>query len=357
MRPKFCSAENGYRLEWITMCPGCGSGPGGNATLSLSDIFAKDSERAYKWNASICGSCKTCFLNPRPTADTIGSAYAHYYTHSTADSENLAVRRSGLLRLVRRIRESYTRLRVSARPKYRDLILGFFAFLHPGKRKLVDIGLRYAFRCRSKSERPSRILDVGAGDGAFISLFSSLGWDCFAVEPDRSSAVYRFLSPDRICDSIHEVHPELNCSFDMVTFSHVLEHIHHPLEALKRSASLLRNGGGLWIDVPNPHSKLAGIFGSYWRGYEAPRHLVLFDKDRLLDILLELGFAHIDVIRRPDVFDFMRVRSNEILLQQMSGHKEVMSVSTQALNAASALRGRDRDAEFLTIFARKTVTY
>ena len=65
-------------LEPVPNCPACGAGERKLIHESLSDrlFFAPG-----MWSMYRCESCAGTYLNPRPTAGTIGLAYQSYMTH------------------------------------------------------------------------------------------------------------------------------------------------------------------------------------------------------------------------------------------------------------------------------------
>ena len=47
--------------------------------------------------------------------------------------------------------------------------------------------------------------------------------------------------------------------FDAITLSHVIEHVHDPVEVIRACFNLLKSGGYIWLDTPN----IASGFGSF----------------------------------------------------------------------------------------------
>jgi SAM-dependent methyltransferase len=84
-------------------------------------------------------------------------------------------------------------------------------------------------------------------------------------------------------------------SFDVVTFWDVIEHVPNPLETLRRAYRLLRSDGLLVLRTPNLDSLDARVFGSYWIGYELPRHLYVFSRRTLERLLQKAGFCVVGI--------------------------------------------------------------
>src|SRR5207249_9170231 len=88
-------------------------------------------------------------------------------------------------------------------------------------------------------------------------------------------------------------------SFEAITLSHVIEHLHDPVGALRACARLLRRDGMLWLATPNLDSPGHHRFGRDWFGLDPPRHLVLFGLDGLGRALEQEGF---EKVRHPRTF-------------------------------------------------------
>ena len=86
-------------------------------------------------------------------------------------------------------------------------------------------------------------------------------------------------------------HPELPAAgFDLITMWQSLEHVHRPLEVLRRAFDLLAPGGRLLVSVPNIESGPFRWFGSAWFALELPRHLTHFSSGTLRRMVKLAGF-------------------------------------------------------------------
>ena len=93
------------------------------------------------------------------------------------------------------------------------------------------------------------VLDIGASAGKLLETFKNQA-KLYAVEPDLAMQEYMqrtgFIS--LIDDS------QLfsgNIKFDLITMSHVFEHINNPLEYLYRLHKIVANGGFIFMEIPN----------------------------------------------------------------------------------------------------------
>jgi SAM-dependent methyltransferase len=161
----------------------------------------------------LCSGCGLVFLDPMPTADDIERYYREEYReHYHGDSKPRA---KSLLRDERGARERV-------------------ALLAPLLRK------------------GDRVLDIGAGTGAFVAAASAAGWKAEGIEPHQGFAAF---GRDHYGATIHatllEDAPLADGSFDLVSSSHVFEHLRTPDAAFARVHRVLKPGGTFHIHVPD----------------------------------------------------------------------------------------------------------
>lgn len=149
-------------------------------------------------------------------------------------------------------------------------------------------------RCRAitRRQQQGRLLDVGCSTGIFLNELRRHGqWEVYGVEPIESAAEFaqkRFglqVFQGTLLDSNYP-----DEFFDVVTMWDVLEHVAKPSDNLREIHRILKRDGWLIIKVPNPRCWQARLFGSFWVGYDAPRHLFGYPKPTLTHKLDALGF-------------------------------------------------------------------
>jgi 2-polyprenyl-6-hydroxyphenyl methylase/3-demethylubiquinone-9 3-methyltransferase len=100
----------------------------------------------------------------------------------------------------------------------------------------------------------ARILDVGCGGGAFLSLARSAGSICTGLEVNPVRVAYsrerarldvRFQTIDEFVSDGTQ-----RGNFDVVTLWDVIEHVNEPFRTLECAVQALRPGGVLLIDTP-----------------------------------------------------------------------------------------------------------
>lgn len=201
-----------------------------------------------------CNRCGLLYLNPRPTREELQRHYPdnyHPFDHAVGSNPSLFVRwarRYGILR-----------------------------------------------RCRAviRKRHEGRLLDVGCATGVFLDEMRRQGnWEVYGVEPAALAASYARehfglqVFQGTLLDAGYP-----DDFFDVVTMWDVLEHVPNPRGYLDEIRRILKPGGWLIIKVPDPCSWEARLFGPYWIGYDAPRHLFGFPRHVLSRELASLGFC------------------------------------------------------------------
>ena len=97
-----------------------------------------------------------------------------------------------------------------------------------------------------------RLLDIGCGNGGWLSAFSRAmpGWTLVGTELSGATRemVERIPRVEALYTGPLRDTPG---QFDMISLVHVLEHLSHPLEMLAAVAEKLKPGGVLFIEVPD----------------------------------------------------------------------------------------------------------
>ena len=146
-----------------------------------------------------------------------------------------------------------------------------------------------------------RILDLGAGIGAFLNTMKEKNWEVVGIEPDEGakSQAKKLFDLDLANITVLDQLPEN--SFDAITLWHVLEHIHQLHQTIERLKTLLKPNGKIFIAVPNYQSADANAYKLYWAAYDVPRHLYHFTP-KAMNILLQQHGLKI-IAKKPMWFD------------------------------------------------------
>jgi 2-polyprenyl-3-methyl-5-hydroxy-6-metoxy-1,4-benzoquinol methylase len=282
-------------LERVPACPLCGSRERTPLHLGIADGAYENTPG--RWDLYRCAGCGCAFLDPRPTRESIPLAYREYYTHAAPDGGGAGAL-TGMRRVRRALANGYRNWRYGTRERPATRMGVPAAWLFPATRRRIDLEFRHL-------PRPwpgARLLDVGFGDGAFLDRARSAGWQVTGVDPDPVTVDAARRRGLDVREGILDVLYDGLGPFDVVTLSHVIEHVHDPRAFVRRIRALLKPGGIVWIETPNLEGSGHRRFGAAWRGLEPPRHLVLFGWDSLEALLREAGFAALRRLPRHEVY-------------------------------------------------------
>ena len=143
---------------------------------------------------------------------------------------------------------------------------------------------------KNSTKRPGRLLDVGAGTGAFAAHMQQAGWDVTGIEPDttaRDNAKKAHNIQLLPSEELFNLEP---ATFDVITLWHVLEHVHALHEYIDAFRNVLATDGTLIIAVPNYTSYDATVYSGAWAAYDVPRHLYHFSPKSMKHLLHQHGF-------------------------------------------------------------------
>lgn len=267
-------------LELVDACPFC---LGSSRTVAFSNVQDWSFRCAPGlWTYWDCSGCRSLYLSPRPTATSIGAAYAHYYTHVDGQSSSF------FQRITTRLRNEWFSQKLGANIAPRLHLPALFDGIikQIGARIVIPFG---AIELASGAR--GRFLDVGCGAGHMVRLAKQLGWDAEGLEIDPLAVNAARQGGLTIQEGTSDQLVNYEGQLDAILCSHVLEHVHAPLEMLHQLKRALRPGGLLLITLPNALSVMRRHFGPNWRGLEAPRHLAIPSEPELTRLLLEVGFS------------------------------------------------------------------
>lgn len=247
-------------------CPVCLST--GKFSFKARDLFYDRHELYTYFSCSHCGIIYQC---PMPSTSQIPTFYPESYPPHSKIQGFPHLRKSWLVVLKHRFRYSHLLM-----PWMYRLVAPFIALtVHFPFVSFVSDG---------------KGLDVGCGNGEFITTMNSLGWDFTGV--DISSTAVKCCRES----GLKVYHGNLqdvgfkDKSFDVVTARHLIEHVRDPEGLVREVARILKSGGSFLIQTPNTHALARSLFGINWYLYDVPRHLVLFNPNNLTTLASRYGF-------------------------------------------------------------------
>lgn len=240
-----------------------------------------------EWNFKKCinPACGLVWLDPRPVEEDIGKAYQSYLTHEITTPQPTLIHqihwviRDGYLQS----KYGYTQGVGSHWSRY----LAPLAFLHPGGPEQLSDTAMYL----SAPNNEAKLLEIGCGNGQRLSRMQTMGWNVegLDVDPLAVKKAQSYGLSVRLGDLTSQNYPDN--FFDAIYMSHVIEHLHHPLNILNECYRVLKPGGRLVMITPNTESWGHNCFNKYWRGLEPPRHLHLFNIQCIKTLVARADFT------------------------------------------------------------------
>lgn len=246
------------------------------------------------WSLRSCTNekCEFIWLDPMPKPNEIWKLYQNYYTHSSNQEEKA-------IAPLRFLSNPFKRTMLGVHFGYKELIDNFWIKslvqllgISPLRREKIGRTILWA-----RGDWRKRVLDVGCGSGNLLHTLNQLGWECVGFEPDPAAAS----AASKRCNlKIYEKDfssiLKYEKPFDLITSSHVIEHLLDPIQDLKNYSKLLQPGGKIIIVTPNIESLGSFWFNESWYALDPPRHLHLFSKKTLAHCIEQAGLE-IDFIR------------------------------------------------------------
>jgi SAM-dependent methyltransferase len=192
-------------------------------------------------------------------------------------------------------------------------------------------------RCRSVTKvlpGPGKILDIGCATGLFLSGMQDRGWECLGIELNEQAATYarERMGLDIITGNFLEADLP-DHYFDVISLWDVLEHLPDPLPVLEKISKIIRPGGLLVLNLPNPESWEAKRFGPLWIGWDLPRHLNLFPLPLLTSLLRTHGFGRPQVKSLTGNFFVFKFSLGLLLNEKISQRPAASKILRSLLNS------------------------
>ena len=149
------------------------------------------------------------------------------------------------------------------------------------------------------------MLDVGCGNGRFLTTMRTLGWDVQGVELSENGVKACRMS------GLQVHHGDLASAslpdqcFDLVTVRHVIEHVPEPCAFVSDLARILRPGGRLVLETPSSKALGRQWFNTYWYPNDVPRHLFLFSPVNLERLGARFGLIKSGLIMETTPKNFL----------------------------------------------------
>ncbi len=200
---------------------------------------------------------------------------------------------------------------------------------------------RAAARVMLAFPEPESWLDVGTG---------------YALFPERAREFFPYTSFDgldpttrvvhgRAAERVEEAHvgyladpritAHLRARYDVVSMFRHLGHTPDPRAELRAALAVLRTGGHLVVELPNPRCAFARLLGKLWVPYGRPRHLI--PPDALRTALECMGCSIVSVDRRAPHIPYDLAALAAVALARFRRRPLLKAASALVVAAALAL--------------------
>lgn len=161
------------------------------------------------------------------------------------------------------------------------------------------------------------ILDIGCGEGNFLSNLDSIKFDKTGIEINKEGYI---ATQKKGISAFDQDISKINFNgkkFDTISLWHVLEHINSPKLLFKNIRKNLNNSGILIFQVPNTESIGFRYGKQNWFHLDSPRHLMLYNVRSVKKLCDLTGFEIVSI--KNEFYDypldlFWSIRKNFIRL-------------------------------------------
>ena len=127
------------------------------------------------------------------------------------------------------------------------------------------------------------LLDVGAGDGAFVRMAQAQGWSALGIDPAAPQGSGDALLIRSTLDELPD-----DRRFDVVTLWDVIEHLEAPMDVVAAAVARLKPGGYLVVETGNYQSGDRVSAGEDWWAFAAD-HRWYFGPPAVARMMTSLG--------------------------------------------------------------------
>lgn len=252
--------------------------------------------------------------------------------------------------------------RKTFKDKFLRKIIGLYlanfpgAFLAPNSKVPIFPKLWRKKVSENHINKNSSILDVGCGNGEFLSFLSAGGFkDLLGID--------LFIDDEKLPDDVDIIQTSLedyktSKKYDVIFSNHSFEHMQNPLENLRCFERLLDKNGLLFIRIPIKSDVIWKRYGVNWFQIDAPRHFFLYtiesfkilvSKTNLLieDMIFDSTFIHfaynekykLNISPRDDEWSSFKFSKNK--LDEFKKEIKILNDKKEGDQAIIVLRFKD----------------
>ena len=132
-----------------------------------------------------------------------------------------------------------------------------------------------------------KMVELGAGEGAFCQWGRREGFDVTALELDP--AIFRVPGVECLSADLNQAVPLPDACCDLVVAMDIIEHLENQYQFVREISRILRPGGRAVLSTPNEHN-LANRWTYFWSGFYGDSRHVIDEHDP------QLPMKHVNMI-------------------------------------------------------------
>jgi 2-polyprenyl-3-methyl-5-hydroxy-6-metoxy-1,4-benzoquinol methylase len=180
----------------------------------------------------------------------------------------------------------------------------------------------------TEGKKGLKVLDIGCGNGVLLRQFQRKGCVCFGSDPSPWAREYAEKYGYTLLGRIEQENITPNF-FDIITTTSTLEHVARPLEHLKHIIAAAKEGGVIYLTVPNYGSLPIRLRLVKGRLVDPPGHCNYFTAKTLRNLFMQKGLkekiSHIKVRSYgiPEIHAVYRLFSKKIPISVKSNQENM----------------------------------
>lgn len=151
-----------------------------------------------------------------------------------------------------------------------------------------------------------KLLDLGSVTNYLLNFAKEEGYETTGLDiVDHKNFGHELIVAD--FDSY-----QVDRKFDVIYANHFFEHIHYPLEAIRKCYEMLNIGGLIFISMPDPFQIDWGDY-TLWGNFILRQHHIMWDMDSFCDEMEAIGF---ETVFKKRNYDIRRLRDMHLLFKK-----------------------------------------
>lgn len=252
---------NPHRDEFVHIrCPNCDNG-------DTPEAFVKG-----HFSYSICPSCDTLFVNPRPNEERL----SQFYLRSKA------------------VAASTQSLLDNEKGRTKHIFI-------PRAKQILNF-------LKAEGKTSGKLLEVGCSVGTFLHVMKTKSdFSLDGLDPNQKACEVAKKRDIKVHNTTLEAFAPPRSRYDVVLNFETIEHIFSPYRFLVKVNRIMKRGGYLAFTTPNYHGFDMMVLGKHYKNIHAPCHLNYFNVDSIDLLLKRAGFKVLEKTT-PGILDVGIVR-------------------------------------------------